>query len=61
MICEKIHCIANYKGECTVEKCQGEITTTKNMKNADKEKRKNFYNISREGFDIYFREEAYES
>ncbi len=27
MACKNIHCIANYKGEYAVEKCQGEIRT----------------------------------
>ena len=57
MMCEKTNCIANYKGECTVEKCQEEITTTRDMKNLDKEQRKTLYNISRKSFDIYFKED----
>ncbi len=58
MACENIYCIANYKGECAVEKCQGEIRTTRNIKK-DKENRKLIYEIARKSFDDYFKEEAY--
>ncbi len=58
MACENVHCIANYKGECAVEKCQGEIRTTRNIKK-DKENRKLIYEIARKSFDDYFKEEAY--
>lgn len=57
MACENVHCIANYKGECAVEKCQGEIRTTRNIKK-DKENRKLIYEIARKSFDDYFKEEA---
>lgn len=50
MICDKAHCIANYNGECAVEKCQGEIDTTRNMKNISREERKKLYQISKNSF-----------
>lgn len=58
MACENIYCIANYKGECAVEKCEGEIRTTRNIKKTDKENRKLFYEIARKSSDVYFKEEA---
>ena len=58
MICDKAHCIANYNGECAVEKCQGEIDTTRNVKNISREERKKLYQISKNSFEIYFGEEG---
>lgn len=60
MACKNIHCIANYKGECAVEKCQGEIRTTRNINKIDKENRKLIYEIARKSFDDYFKEETNE-
>lgn len=52
--CEK-RCLANFNGECAVEKCEGAIERVAHKVTfPSAEVAAKFYKASREAFDIYF-------
>lgn len=53
--CEKYNCVANFNGECVVDRCDGEMIMIPACKN-DREIKKRFYETTKEMFDEDFKE-----
>lgn len=51
--CEKVRCIANVSGKCSVAQCKGEITST-GRHPGDAAAAAKFYEASKEAFAHYF-------